>query len=83
MNLVQVGLDLNYGGLIGRDDLCKIDLMALQSRILVSTDQNALKTYLRLVLKELEVQNIYQCLTTLSKWCEQTNLCTEDDEHIF
>ena len=57
-----IGLDLNYGGLIGQEDLREIDQTAFQSRILMSTDQKATTIYLEQVLKNLESPEYLQPL---------------------
>ena len=41
-----IGIDLNYGGLIGTQDLCDMDPTAHQSRLLVLTDTKAIAKYL-------------------------------------
>lgn len=78
-----IGIDLNYGGMIGREDLREIDQTAFQSRLLTSTDQKATKAYLKQVTSELEEHNVRHRFETLIERCDRTSRCTPDDERIF
>ena len=78
-----IGLNLNYGGLIGREDLREIDQTAFQSRLLTSTDLKVTKAYLEQVSNELEAHNICNRFHTLIEWCDRTDRCSDSDEDIF
>ena len=60
-----IGLDLNFIGLIGQEDLREINQTAFQSRLLTSTDLKATKAYLNQVGNVLEAHNIYIRFHTL------------------
>ena len=78
-----IGIDLNYGGLIGTQNLCNMDPTSYQSRLLVSTDIKAIAKYLNNIKKELDAHYIPTHFKTLATWCKQTGHCSQDDERIF
>ena len=78
-----IGIDLNYGGLIGTQDLRDMDPMSHQSQLLVSTDIKAIAKYLDDVKKELDAHYMPTHFKTLAAQCKQTGHCSQDDERIF
>ena len=78
-----IGIDLNYGGLTGTQDLHNMDPTSYQSQLLVSTDIKAIAKYPDDVKKELDAHYIPTHFKTLATWCKRTRHCSQDDERIF
>ena len=78
-----IGGDLNFGGLINRDDIRSLDPTNMQNRLLASTDVKATARYLSHLNKQLEAHNVSHRLSLLQQRCDRTQRCTEADEETF